>query len=161
MTPEEARIILKFHRPDRPRNTERRQLQQAIDVILGEETTEGDCISREALKEEHSRECIHNCYYCKHYKWNTKTACGYCDVIDNAQPVGLRIEYGTDGQPYKLSMTNGKEYERQKGKWLKSGKGKTTFFCSECGREIDTKPFTRPDNFPFCHCGADMRGGAE
>lgn len=38
MNGEQARIILKFHRPDRPRNTERRQLQQAIDVILGEET---------------------------------------------------------------------------------------------------------------------------
>lgn len=26
-----------------------------------------------------------------------------------------RIEYGTDGQPYKLSMTSGKEYERPQG----------------------------------------------
>lgn len=43
------------------------------------------------------------------------------------------------------------------GEWIKSGK--TTFFCSECGREINTKPFTRPDNFPFCHCGAYMRKG--
>lgn len=29
MNSEQARWILKFHRPDRPRNTERRQLQQA------------------------------------------------------------------------------------------------------------------------------------
>lgn len=34
MTNEEAKIILKFHRPDRPRSTDRRQLQKAIDVIL-------------------------------------------------------------------------------------------------------------------------------
>lgn len=46
-------------------------------------------------------------------------------------------------------------YEERQGKWIKSGK--TTFFCSECGREINTKPFTRPDNFPFCHCGAEMK----
>lgn len=44
-----------------------------------------DLISREALQESHSKECIHNCYYCKHYKWSSKKACGYCDVIDNAQ----------------------------------------------------------------------------
>lgn len=36
MTDEEARWILKFHRPDRPRSTDRRQLQKAIDVILDE-----------------------------------------------------------------------------------------------------------------------------
>ena len=35
------------------------------------------------------------------------------------------------------------------------------FFCSECGREINTTPFTRTDNFPYCHCGADMRGDKE
>ena len=51
---------------------------------------------------------------------------------------------------------------RPKGKWIKQENKKTEFFCSECGRMIDTKPFTRTDNFPFCHCGADMReGGAE
>lgn len=36
MTNEEARWILKFHRPDRPRSTEMKQLQKAIDVILDE-----------------------------------------------------------------------------------------------------------------------------
>lgn len=40
MTTEEARIILKFHRPDRPRSTDRRQLQKAIDVILDETQTD-------------------------------------------------------------------------------------------------------------------------
>ena len=34
MTIEEARKILLENRPDRPRSTERRQLQKAIDVIL-------------------------------------------------------------------------------------------------------------------------------
>ena len=36
MTNEEARWILKFHRPDRPRSADRRQLQKAIDVFLEE-----------------------------------------------------------------------------------------------------------------------------
>lgn len=34
MTVEEAKIILKFNRPDRPRSMEKKRLQQAIDVIL-------------------------------------------------------------------------------------------------------------------------------
>ena len=35
--------------------------------------------------------------------------------IDNAPTVEPRIEYGTDGQPYKLSISNGKEFERPQG----------------------------------------------
>lgn len=51
MTNEEARWILKFHRPDRPRSTDRRQLQKAIDVILDES--------------EHEERPVH-CKDCKH-----------------------------------------------------------------------------------------------
>ena len=57
------------------------------------------------------------------------------------------------------AIGNGVKYvEPKKGKWIKQENKKTEFFCSECGRVIDTKPFTRTDNFPFCHCGAKMRG---
>ena len=63
---------------------------------------------------------------------------------------------------YKKGYGDAKrKYERPTGEWIKNKIEKTIFFCSECGREIDTKPFTRPDNFPFCHCGADMRKGCE
>lgn len=62
-------------------------------------------------------------------------------------------------EPIKNGELVIKEERSPQGEWIKSGK--TTFFCSECGREINTKPFTRPDNFPFCHCGADMRGDEE
>lgn len=65
----------------------------------------GDLISREALKEK-----LKERYY--NDGLNIVTA---IELIDNAPPVEPRIEYGTDGQPYKLSMTNGKEYERPKG----------------------------------------------
>lgn len=51
--------------------------------------------------------------------------------------------------------------DRPRGHWIRQDKSRTEFFCSECGRMIDTKPFTRTDNFPFCHCGADMRGDKE
>ena len=36
-------------------------------------------------------------------------------ITDNAPTVEPRIEYGTDGHPYKLSITNGKEYDRPSG----------------------------------------------
>lgn len=32
------------------------------------------------------------------------------------------------------------------------------FKCSVCGRIVTTNSFVRIENFPFCHCGADMRG---
>lgn len=62
-------------------------------------------------------------------------------------------------EPIKNGELVIKTEKRTEGEWIKSGK--TTFFCSKCGREINTKPFTRPDNYPFCHCGAEMKGGME
>ena len=72
------------------------------------------------------------------------------DTIDNAPTV-------TPDMAQVLAYESGKASERPHGKWIKQENKKTEFFCSECGRMIDTKPFTRTDNFPFCHCGADMR----
>lgn len=65
----------------------------------------GDAISREALIREIGRTD-------EWYKGRS-----ICNIIDDAPPVEPRIEYGTDGQPYKLSMTNGKKYERTQGEW--------------------------------------------
>lgn len=128
-----------------------------------------DLISREKLREAFSNNCLHNCYYCKLAKWDKKGACYNCGLIDNAPSVEPRIEYGTDGQPYKLSMTNGKEYERTQGEWVKvkeermsvdmSGEIVTRYKCSKCGRVIATFPSKLAEYYPFCHCGADMRKG--
>lgn len=60
---------------------------------------------------------------------------------------------------------------KQEGKWIKvkeermsidmSGEIVTRYKCSECGRMIAILP-SRLVDYPFCHCGADMRkGGAE
>lgn len=78
------------------------------------------------------------------------------EEIDNAPTVGPRIEYGTDGQPYKLSMTNGKEYERTKGEWINREAISNTIFpfweryeCNQCHK------FNGYSN--FCpNCGAKM-----
>ena len=63
-----------------------------------------------------------------------------------------------------------RDMEKQ-GEWIKvkeermsidmSGEIVTRYKCSECGRMITILPNKLVD-YPFCHCGADMRkGGAE
>ena len=74
-----------------------------------------------------------------------------CDTKSIPDILGIDIVNGLNSIKYGVSYE-----DMSKGKWLREGK--TTFSCSECGREIDTKPFTRPDNFPYCHCGAKMEG---
>ena len=48
---------------------------------------------------------------------------------------------------------------RPQGKWLKYGVG--GFKCSICGRGIATSISEEnpSKDYPFCHCGADMRKG--
>ena len=55
------------------------------------------------------------------------------------------------------------EPKRPKGKWEHipddTNKQRVVYKCSECGRVIDV--YYREDldfSYPFCHCGADMRG---
>lgn len=60
--------------------------------------------------------------------------------------------------------------ERPQGEWIKvkenrmsidmSGELVTRYKCSKCGRGIATLPSKLAD-YPFCHCGAEMKGGAE
>lgn len=117
----------------------------------------GDAISREALKgviETYRPALIYN----NKTDMKNRMVDYFLDEIDNAEAIPLPNEQIAWEQGYEAGLAQGK-CDRSHGEWLKSGKGKTTFFCSECGRKIDTKPFTRPDKFPFCHCGADMRKG--
>lgn len=51
------------------------------------------------------------------------------------------------------------EERRPKGEWKNCGvsaEGVPILGCSICGRQIAT--FRLPDKYPFCNCGADMRG---
>ena len=51
--------------------------------------------------------------------------------------------------------------KRKKGKWIEEQRSiKVTLYkCSECGRAvIDDTGYDAAKDFPFCHCGADMRG---
>ena len=51
--------------------------------------------------------------------------------------------------------------EHPKGKWIKldSYDRRDHFYaCSECGRLINIICNAHLEDYPFCHCGADMRG---
>lgn len=51
--------------------------------------------------------------------------------------------------------------ERPEGKWIYEYDD--FYHCSICGRVICTEwdKLSLKNDFPFCHCGADMKGGAE
>ena len=51
--------------------------------------------------------------------------------------------------------------ERQKGEWIEISSISHTYKCSECGRllvNITDGKNNVAKNYPYCHCGADMRG---
>jgi hypothetical protein len=54
--------------------------------------------------------------------------------------------------------------ERPQGEWLHNGinvEGMDLYRCSICNRSIVTWS-SRIDEYPYCHCGADMqKGGVE
>ena len=56
------------------------------------------------------------------------------------------------------------EQEHPKGKWIKldSYDRRDHFYaCSECGRLINIICNAHLEDYPFCHCGADMRGAED
>ncbi|MBO6215542.1 MAG: hypothetical protein J6N76_08400, partial [Lachnospiraceae bacterium] len=78
-------------------------------------------------------------------------------------------EDGCNGCPIKRAYNKGvrdtkKDYERPTGKWLEN-KGKDLrdcfYTCSQCGRAINVICGETLADYPFCHCGADMRKGKE
>lgn len=84
------------------------------------------------------------------------------DTIDNAPTVAVNCR---DCDGYEAGYSAGlKDAERPHGEWARTGLDYFNNFykCSLCGREI---LLSQGDNlleeYPFCHCGADMRKGSE
>ena len=53
------------------------------------------------------------------------------------------------------------QQERKKGKWIELTNTNHTYVCSVCGRmlvNISDGKNNVTKSYPFCHCGADMRG---
>lgn len=82
-------------------------------------------------------------------------------IIDNAQAVDLwqMRQEATENALKKAEVL----YGRPQGEWIKEPNGKTTdiYRCSICGRSILLCKNADLSKYPFCHCGAEMKGGTE
>ena len=80
------------------------------------------------------------------------------------EPITDRIEYGTDGNSYKLTISNGKEFKQEPktGHWIVDERPESNreIICTNCEQPIFKYHNLDFDYRPnFCpNCGADMRG---
>ena len=122
-----------------------------------------DLISREALKKS-MRKSMNERYI----SW-TKTI----TVADIATLIFDEITYAPTvlHDNYSMGYQDGVRKvlsERPQGEWIELKTNPPEFFghkfyiCSLCNREIDViLPEGSLNDYPFCHCGADMRGKEE
>ena len=90
-----------------------------------------------------------------------------CDFIDNAPTVDLKDIYQEGHYDGQLEgYTKAINEERPQGEWKYICSYANThllrYECSKCGRTVDV--YKRQEllvKYPFCHCGAEMKGGAE
>ena len=94
----------------------------------------------------------------------------YKEIATKLQPNCNNLQQGelndlTKNQAYdKGFITAMKLYARPKGKWIEVQKGiiVTEYKCLFCGRTVkDDTGYDVSADYPFCHCGAKMKGGAE
>lgn len=145
---------------------------EALDLAikaLENQTTEGDCISRRVVKGLISGKSIPIKFEEeKRGEWKYSSGVLLSDAykaIDTAPPVSQVTVFteNADEQAVadmKAELQNVIE-SRPKGEWIDVGttiEGIPIYSCSICHREIYTYSLV---GFPFCHCGADMRGGAK
>lgn len=97
-----------------------------------------DLISRQAAI-ENIKECAQAAH--SNYEWDMEQ--GYINAIEC-------LEELPSAQP-----------ERKKGEWIEISLISHSYKCSECGRllvNITDGKNNVARNYPYCHCGADMRG---
>jgi len=144
-----------------------------------------DLISREYMKKAIEQFFVREKYYHPHSKGRkTIPTEEVIDIIDNAPTVEPETKVVAnvtfDKEQMEELVEKAKadilaQIERPIGKWKVFMVGREgekiiniTYHCSECGRSIvyipnsvDPDETTFLAKYPFCHCGADMRGGAE
>lgn len=67
---------------------------------------------------------------------------------------------------YQDGLEDGLQDIREQGEWIKITKDGITpaeYTCSNCGRTVKSyyDDYFIVKEYPFCHCGAKMRGGTE
>jgi hypothetical protein len=96
------------------------------------------------------------------------------DVINRKDAIGAILSVGhiaelSDGDAvirvsavnYVLGNLPPAQPERQRGEWIEISSINHTYKCSECGRLLVNVADGRNNvskHYPYCHCGADMRG---
>ena len=76
--------------------------------------------------------------------------------------LGLQNQWQSDVDALKALPSA--QPERIKGHWVEIASSNHTYKCSECGRllvNITDGKNNVARNYPYCHCGADMRGEQE
>jgi len=121
-----------------------------------------DLISREALKEHKFPAPLIGDYQ---QGWNDAIDA----IIDNAPAIEYTFE-----EAFQKTVCEQRLYcpARPQGEWIKEDDEhlKGWYRCSECGRRVEDltddvvihagcEDYTIADIYPYCHCGADMRGG--
>lgn len=124
-----------------------------------------DIISRSALKKAMVEE--------RRYLLNRGQICAehilvhHClPLIDNAPPVEVPTEL-CKGCRFLQDCETCEEKLRPQGEWIELKTNPPLlnhkfYICSLCNREIDVMlPEDSLEDYPYCHCGADMRGGGK
>lgn len=89
----------------------------------------------------------------KDFVYDTETSEFYCY---RNKYTGEEIHIVKSPKTYVLARSQGEWIETQRGIHV------TDYKCSCCGRTVrDDTGYDVSKDYPFCHCGADMRGGAE
>ena len=130
----------------------------ALDMAISALSAEGEYIKKEDV--------LNAIRKSDHYGRTQKIYVCHREVVDSIDelptysfPENKRIEYGTDGNLYEMSISNGKELsfpDREKGEWTEDGHHLMCPICGEYFCRTDAEQCTIPCN--FCpNCGADMR----
>ena len=84
------------------------------------------------------------------------------DLISRQAAIdALNGNMGEQKEALDMAIKALEEPERKKGEWLELTNTNHTYVCSVCGRmlvNITDGKNKVTKNYPFCHCGADMRG---
>ena len=85
-------------------------------------------------------------------------------ALPSAQPKNMSVTFDVQKiTKHKSDFSDlpSAQPERKIGEWLELTNTNHTYVCSVCGRmlvNITDGKNTVTKNYPFCHCGADMRG---
>ena len=82
-------------------------------------------------------------------------------ILESVQPSCEKYSYSESEIYEAIDVAISALAERKRGEWRELTNAHHTYICSVCGRmlvNISDGKNNVAKNYPFCHCGADMRG---